>query len=325
LPVSKRVSLSQAAKDVHPVILALGQQMATFTLRDNIARLEATLLGLKKVIESYETPPGNAFSRHFVSHVLNPQIEYLKQCRPMCFAMGNAIRLLKAKVSLIDIDMEDRDAIQFLCDFIDGFIQERIRYAEVAVTRNAVDLIEDGDAILTYGNQGLVRKALEQAWSEGVKFDVAIVDDPYDQTGLELAKELRQHGIRVSYYPQAGALTYNLRRATKVFLGAEAIFANGALYGPSGTCDIAMAASSLNKPVIALCESVNVDRDRVATDSLAYNEIDPERCSGDSFRLLFDTTRDVFVSILITEYEESSGSTPSQAVQQVLRTKEDPN
>ncbi len=106
-------------------------------------------------------------------------------------------------------------------------------------------------------------------------------------------------------------------------LGAEAVFANGSIYGAAGTADIAMAATSLGKPVIVLCESINVDRDRVATDSITYNEIDPERCSEDSFRLLFDTTRAKYVSNLITEYEESSGSSPSQAVQTVLRTKED--
>ena len=49
LSMAKRIPLSEADKDVHPVVLAVGQQMATFTLRDNIARLRATLLAFKKV------------------------------------------------------------------------------------------------------------------------------------------------------------------------------------------------------------------------------------------------------------------------------------
>lgn len=49
LPMAKRIPLSQADKDVHPVVLAVGQQMATFALRDNIRRLEATLNAFKKV------------------------------------------------------------------------------------------------------------------------------------------------------------------------------------------------------------------------------------------------------------------------------------
>lgn len=50
LPMARRITLAQAEKDVHPAMLALGQQMATFALRDNIARLEATLLAFKKVL-----------------------------------------------------------------------------------------------------------------------------------------------------------------------------------------------------------------------------------------------------------------------------------
>ena len=49
LAMAKRISTSQAHKDVHPAVLAVGQQMATFTLRDSIARLEATLLAFRKV------------------------------------------------------------------------------------------------------------------------------------------------------------------------------------------------------------------------------------------------------------------------------------
>lgn len=51
IPMAKRISTSQAHKDVHPAALALGQQMATFTVRDSIARLRCTLLAFKKVRE----------------------------------------------------------------------------------------------------------------------------------------------------------------------------------------------------------------------------------------------------------------------------------
>lgn len=47
--MAKRIQTSQAHKDVHPAVLAVGQQMATFALKDSIARLEATLLAFKKV------------------------------------------------------------------------------------------------------------------------------------------------------------------------------------------------------------------------------------------------------------------------------------
>ena len=277
------------------------------------------------MIQSYTTPPGNAFSRHFVPHVLNPQIEYLAECRPMCFAMGNAVRLLKAKVAQLDVDTADQDANAFLCDAIDTFVQERISYAEVSVTKNGADRIVDGDIILTYGNHRLARKSIEHAWAAGKSFGVIVVDDPYDRTGRELVKLLCQKGIAVSYVQQMRGLACHMERVSKVLLGVEAVFSDGSLYGASGTSDIAMAASSSNVSVIALCESLGVDRDRVPTDNFTYNEIDPERCSADSFRLLFDAVPAKYVGALLTEYEESRWGTPSEAVQAVLRAKDDIN
>jgi translation initiation factor eIF-2B subunit delta len=49
VPMAKRIPLSQTHKDVHPAVLAVGQQMATFALNDSISRLKATLLAFRKV------------------------------------------------------------------------------------------------------------------------------------------------------------------------------------------------------------------------------------------------------------------------------------
>jgi translation initiation factor eIF-2B subunit delta len=49
VPIAKRIPLSQAHKDVHPAVLAVGQQMATNALNDSIARLKAMLLAFRKV------------------------------------------------------------------------------------------------------------------------------------------------------------------------------------------------------------------------------------------------------------------------------------
>lgn len=50
LSMAKRIPITQADKDVHPTVLALGQQMATFAIDESITRLKATLLAFKKVL-----------------------------------------------------------------------------------------------------------------------------------------------------------------------------------------------------------------------------------------------------------------------------------
>ncbi|KAL8284929.1 hypothetical protein RB597_002148 [Gaeumannomyces tritici] len=325
IPVAKRIALPDVDRDVHPTVLALGQQMATFTLRENMDRLKGTLLAFKEVLRSYEAPAGNAFSRHFVPHVLNPQIEYLAACRPMCFAMGNAIRMIKTHVSGLDIDTSDKQAVESLCETIDTFIEEKVHYAEVIVTKNAAAMIADGDVVLTYGHHRLVRKAIQLARAAGRRFSVVVVEDPWG-SGRDLAKLLRGGELLgVSYVPCLVELGSVLRAGTKVMLGVESVFANGTLYAPAGTSDVAAAASALALPVVALCESINVDRDRVAVEPLTYNEVDPDRCSEASFRLLFDTTREKHVSVLVTEYETETGNAPSASVLAILKKQEDPN
>jgi translation initiation factor eIF-2B subunit delta len=49
LSMARRIPMTQADKDVHPSVLALGQQMATFAIDESIARLKATLLAFRRV------------------------------------------------------------------------------------------------------------------------------------------------------------------------------------------------------------------------------------------------------------------------------------
>ncbi|TRX88656.1 hypothetical protein FHL15_010422 [Xylaria flabelliformis] len=321
LTMAKRLPITQADKDVHPTVLTLGQQMATFTIDESITRLKATLLAFKKVIDSYTTPPGNTLARHLTPHVLNPQIEYLSACRPMCFSMGNAIRWLKLQVSKIDPDVPDVDAKKELCASIDAFIQERINFADVVITQKAADHIQNGEVILVYGRSTLVERTLLHAHSvDGKRFEVIVVDDPYERQGQNLARKLIGEGFKVSYSGDFGALRFHVKRANRIILGAEGMFNNGALYGRCGTSDIAMTAKDFGKQVFALCETINIT-DRVSTDSLTYNEIDPERCSGSSFRLLYDTTLSHYLSTVVTEI---SSSQPT-SVSYLLRKLEDSN
>ncbi|KHO00287.1 translation initiation factor eIF2B delta subunit [Metarhizium album ARSEF 1941] len=318
LSMARRIAMTRADKDVSPVVLALGQQMSTFAIGDSTTRLEATLLAFKKVIDAYTTPHSSTFSRHFTSHVLNPQIEYLTACRPMCFSMGNAIRWLKLQISKIDIDLPDADAKRGLCQAIDNFIHERIVLADFVIVKTAADMVEDGQVILTYAHHRLVERSLLQAKSDGKQFKVILVDDPFDRVGLEHAKKLAAAGIPVTYASDMGALWSNLQEATIFFAAAEAMFSNGSMYAHAGTCDIATAATDLGLRVVALCETINFT-ERVSIDSLTYNEIDPERNTDKEFRLLFDTTRDKFISVVVTELGNSS----AMSVPAILRKLEE--
>jgi translation initiation factor eIF-2B subunit delta len=236
----------------------------------------------------------------------------------MCFSMGNAIRLLKAKVNNFDIDTPEEEAKDVLLDTIENFLAERVTLAELLISRNAAKVITNGDVILTYGRHKLVEMTLVEAHRNGKKFEILVLDDPYDRTGQQLAKALRKEGILVTYFPHLGGLSLAMERASVVLLGAEAFFANGSMYAPSGTNEIAIYGSDAAIPVIALCETINFDRERIATDALTYNEIDPDRSSSESFRLLFDVTREEHITGIVTENEGETSVAPGEAILSIL-------
>ena len=223
--------------------------------------------------------------------------------------MGNAVRWLKMQISKVDIDLADFEAKKLLCEAIDNYIRDRITIANPMIAEMTNEHIGQTETILTYGHHFLVERALFYAKTCGKNISVVIVDDPYERTGLEFSKRLSRNGFgRVSYCTDLGALRTHLRRVTTILLGAEAMFSNGAMYARAGTCDIAVAAKEAHVKIIAMCETINFT-ERMAVDSLTYNEIDPERNTGEELRLLFDTTKPEYIKAVVNELGSSTPAT----------------
>ncbi|KFY45462.1 hypothetical protein V494_00926 [Pseudogymnoascus sp. VKM F-4513 (FW-928)] len=271
-----RAKTIAGAKDVHPAVLSLGQQMSNYVICGSNARLVATLRAFKRVINSYTTPPGTTLTRHMSTHVLSPQIEYLTSCRPMSISMGTAIRWLKLKIAKIDPDESDADAKESLCADIDEYIRDRVTLADAVIAKSASNqCIKDGDVILTYAKSSVVQQALVQAHSDGRRFRVIVVDSRPLFEGKALAKALINFGLDVKYCLMNG-VSHVMKEVTKVLLGAHAMMSNGVLYSRIGTSQIAMEAKDYDVPVIVLCESVKCT-ERVALDSIVFNEVaDPD-------------------------------------------------
>ncbi|KAI4125741.1 MAG: hypothetical protein LQ338_004105 [Usnochroma carphineum] len=329
----RRTTIAGAGKDVHPSVLALGLQMSNYVICGSNARCVSTLLVFKRVIDAYITPPGTSLPRHLTIH-LSAQIDYLVSCRPLSVSMGNAIRWLKLLISRIDPDTPEARAKHELCLAIDNFIRERITVAGQAIATSACSKIQDGDVILTFAKSSIVERTLAEAYRQGKKFRVIVVDSRPLHEGRNLARALVNLGLRVQY-----ALTHTLSHvvqdATKVFLGAHAMMSNGRLYSRIGTAIVAMLAKEAAIPVIVLCESIKFT-DKVALDSIAINEIAPpeelgfsgtetsEQDSQEKWRdapylqplnLMYDVTPEEYIHVVITEY----GSLPPVSVPVVHR------
>ncbi|KKZ66980.1 translation initiation factor eIF-2B subunit delta [[Emmonsia] crescens] len=270
----RRATIAGAGKELHPAILALGLQLRDYVVCGSSARCVAMLLAFKRVIESYSTPIGTSLARHLTTH-LSHQISYLSSCRPLSISQGNAIRAIKLAISAVDPSCPESEAKESLCDFIDGFIREKITVADQVIANSAAQKVNDGDVILCYGGSSIVQQTLLTAHGQGKKFRVSIIDSRPLFEGKKLARTLANAGLQVQY-SLVHAISHAVKEATKVFLGAHSMTSNGRLFSRVGTALVAMSAKEraggINIPVIVCCETVKFT-DKVALDSIVLNEL----------------------------------------------------
>ncbi|KAI0316983.1 hypothetical protein OF83DRAFT_1123689 [Amylostereum chailletii] len=264
---------SHAVKgDIHPAIVRLGLMFAQFKICGANARCIATLSVFKQVIQDYITPPNNTLSRHLMTH-LSAQISHLVSARPMSVTMGNAIRQLKLEISGSDIDLPEQDAKDALCEKIDDYIRDRIILADQVIQETATKKIHDGDVVLTYARSSVVEKVLMQAWSDGTKFSVIVVDSRPMLEGKRLLSVLSAASIPCTYLllPALGSV---VNEVSTVFLGAHSIHSNGAVYSRAGTALVAMMAKQHSVPVVVCCETYKFS-ENVQLDGFTKNELAP--------------------------------------------------
>lgn len=251
----KRPTVADAAKEVHPAVLALGFQMAHYVVCGSTARSIAMLQAFKAVIESYTTPPGTSFARHFTAHHLAKQIDFLVSCRPLAVPMGNSIRFLKDLVIREDPSKSEVDTKRDLKRYLNEFIQERFTAASTMIAQSTSERIHNNDVVVTYGGSSVVKEALLTAHSKGKVFSVFCVDSQPLKEGSNLALALQSAGIKVTI-ARINSLTRLMRKANIVLLGATAMTGNGALYARAGSAAVATIGNYYKVPVLVLCQTI---------------------------------------------------------------------
>ncbi|XP_008833279.1 translation initiation factor eIF-2B subunit delta isoform X4 [Nannospalax galili] len=317
---------------IHPAMVRLGLQYSQGLVSGSNARCIALLHALQQVIRDYTTPPSEELSRDLVNK-LKPYISFLTQCRPLSASMYNAIKFLNKEITSMSSAKREEEAKSELVEAIDRYVQEKIVLAAQAISRFAYKKISDGDVILVYGCSSLVSRILQEAWIEGRRFRVVVVDSRPRLEGRNMLRSLVHAGVPTSYL-LIPAASYVLPEVSKVLLGAYALLANGSVMSRVGTAQLALVARVHNVPVLVCCETYKFC-ERVQTDAFVSNELDdPDdlQCErGErvaladwqkypSLRLLnlvYDVTPPELVDLVITEL----GMIPCSSVPVVLRVK----
>ncbi|XP_024783475.1 translation initiation factor eIF2B subunit delta isoform X1 [Pan paniscus] len=317
---------------IHPAMVRLGLQYSQGLVSGSNARCIALLRALQQVIQDYTTPPNEELSRDLVNK-LKPYMSFLTQCRPLSASMHNAIKFLNKEITSVGSSKREEEAKSELRAAIDRYVQEKIVLAAQAISRFAYQKISNGDVILVYGCSSLVSRILQEAWTEGRRFRVVVVDSRPWLEGRHTLRSLVHAGVPASYL-LIPAASYVLPEVSKVLLGAHALLANGSVMSRVGTAQLALVARAHNVPVLVCCETYKFC-ERVQTDAFVSNELDdPDdlQCKrGEhvalanwqnhaSLRLLnlvYDVTPPELVDLVITEL----GMIPCSSVPVVLRVK----
>ena len=277
LPQFKAVTVESVADraataNVPIECVRLGIQMAEGSIRGANARCAAMLDMFTAAIQSFKTPTGRVFAREFAS-ALNAMVAFLVSCRPLSPAMGNVIKAVKAELGRIATNprIHDADAKTTLLSFVATFQQEKVQFAREALARQGAARITEGDVILTYARSSTVESVLLAAADAGTKFSVVVVDSRPLLEGRALLTRLLKAGIPCEYVLINGMMSA-MSSATKVMLGAGAVFSNGAVLSRVGTAVVAMSANAAHVPVM-VCSETYKFHDRVQLDSVTYNEL----------------------------------------------------
>ncbi|KAJ2910220.1 hypothetical protein GGI21_001095 [Coemansia aciculifera] len=300
-----KLSSSMMGIPIHPRIKEVGLRMATMEVYGANARVVSVLAAFADVIADYTTPPHALLYRSLATHI-SAQINFLVYQRPMSTGLGNAIRWLKNQIQNISADMNDDEAKRRLVTMIGDYVKERITASGDIIAELGAEKIQDGDVILTFGNSSTVQRLLIAARDMGRRFRVIVVDSRPHNDGRNLVRKLVAAGFSdleeaaagspgatssmpadlsacgkgrgrnglyggVTYAPIT-ALSFLMREASKVFLGAESFFANGAMLSRAGTAMVALSAHSFHVPVIVACETYKFS-EKIQLDAVVSNEL----------------------------------------------------
>lgn len=265
---------TKIASIVHPSILSLTLKISTYKIVGSIERCKSMMEAFKDVIKHYETPDGNSLQRHLTTH-LSYHIEYLKTGRPLSLSMGNAIRWLKQRISIIPITTSDEEAKIHLIDEIDNFIMEKILIADKVIVQYANKHITNGSKIITFGHSNVLYQLFEYCSIEqGKNFEIFIIDSKPLFEGKKMAKKISKLNNIKCHYNIVNSLS-NVLATSNIdfcFLGAHSMLSNGRLYSRVGTALVAMACKNKTIPVLVCCESLKFS-DKVQLDSVTQNEL----------------------------------------------------
>jgi|YNPMSStandDraft_1061717.scaffolds.fasta_scaffold10022_2 eIF-2B alpha/beta/delta-like uncharacterized protein len=174
--------------------------------------------------------------------------ERIKTLKPSMGSVHNAIDDL---ITIFKTYRNDAQRMLFVMDEYVSHYQQETNQALNKIAELFSSLIEDGDQLLTHSFTRSVLLAFDQALALGKKFSVISAESRPRNEGTYFASLLAGKGLDVTLITDA-AVAHYMPKATKVLVGADALYTDGTVVNKMGTLNVAIIAHEFHKPVYVL-------------------------------------------------------------------------
>jgi ribose 1,5-bisphosphate isomerase len=188
-------------------------------------------------------------------------------------------------------------------------IKKHFDEAQDKINKRVLKLIKNGDVIFTHCHSTNVVNALIYAKKKGKKFEVYNTETRPLFQGRKTARDLAKARIKVTMFVDAAvgialAKEQGTKRATKVFLGADAITKKG-IVNKVGSEVIARIAKQEKIPVYVIADSWKFTNKKIKIEQRKLNEVWDQAPPGIKMKNpAFEFVRKKFITKVVMEREK---------------------
>ena len=185
-------------------------------------------------------------------------------------------------------------------------IHAHFKDAQDKINKKVFTLIKSGDVIFTHCHSTNVINALIYAKNKGKKFEVYNTETRPLFQGRKTARELKKAGIKVTMFVDSAlgvALSkeQGTKKATKVFLGADALLKKG-IINKVGSEVIARIAKQEKIPVYIIADSWKFTKKKIKIEQRSLNEVWDKAPKGIKVKNpAFEFVKNKYITKIITE------------------------
>lgn len=185
---------------------------------------------------------------------------------------------------------------------------ERSERAVEEIARIGARRIQDGDVVMTHCNSSAALGVIKEAHRQGKEVKVYASETRPWRQGILTVNELADAGVDVTLIVDSAVRTV-MKRADKVFVGADTVTSQGALINKVGTSQLALAAHEARVNFYACAETYKFSPMTLFGDSVTIEERDVSevvrpgeiRDSVKIFNPVFDSTPAAYIDAIVTE------------------------